>query len=164
MLTLTDCCSGVKMEILFADEEQRVKVHSSIDQYRKFIATYERGGWTPIQFDYFDYIECVDCKEGGKYRVATHPVIIEFDDQIGYHFPLGSCNITTDDYLVFDQNRVELEPLDECDGDGFYEAYKGDREIVNFDNAGLGVRNRYRLKIGQDYYLATEFLPADDAD
>lgn len=150
------------MEILFANEERRVGVHSSIDQYDKFIATYERGGWTPIQFDFLDYVECIDCQGGDKYRVVTHPVIIEFDDKIGYHFPVGECEFTTDDYLLFDQDRVELEELPECMGDGFYEAHKGGQEVVNFDNAGLGVRNKYRLKVGQDYYLATELLPAED--
>lgn len=152
------------MKILFADEEPRVKVHSSIDQYSKFIATYERGGWAPIEFDYIDYIECIGCEGGDKYQVVTHPVIIEFDDKIGYHFPIGECCIITDEYPLFDQDRVELEPIPDCMGDGFYENYKGGKEIVNFDDSGLGTRNKYRLKIGQDYYLATKLLPADEAE
>lgn len=152
------------MEILFPDEEKRVKILSSIDQYSKFIATYERGGWTPIEFDHLDYIECIDCQGGDKYKVVTHPIIIEFDDVIGYHFPIGECHITEDEYPLFDQHRVEYEELPECMGDGFYRTYKGDKEIVNFDDAGLGTRNNYRLKIGQDYYLAKEFLPADDRE
>lgn len=150
------------MQILFPEEERRVKVHSSIDQYSKFIATYERGGWTPIEFDYIDYIECIDCQGGDKYKVQTHPIIIEFDDKIGYHFPIGECGFTTDEYMKFDQNRVELEALPECMGDGFYEVAKTGEEIVNFDGSALGVRNDYRLKVGQDYYLAEELLPADD--
>lgn len=152
------------MQILFPDEKARVKVHSSIDQYSKFIATYERGGWTPIEFDHLDYIECIGCEGGDKYKVVTHPIIIEFDDKIGYHFPIGECGFTTDEYPMFDQDRVELESLPECMGDGFYKTYKGGKEIVNFDDAGLGVRNNFRLKIGQDYYLANELLPADEGE
>ena len=150
------------MEILFSDEERRVRVHSSIDQYSKFIATYERGGWTPIEFDFIDYIECVGCKGGDKYRVVTHPVIIEFDDKIGYHFPIGECCVIADEYLKFDRMGTELLPLPECMGDGFYESVKDGEEIINFDDAALGVRNKYRLRVGQDYFLAEKFLPADD--
>lgn len=151
------------MEILFPSEEKRVKAHSSIDQYNKFIATYERGGWTPIEFDFVDYIKCVGCEGGDKYEVVTHPVIIEFDDKIGYNFPIGECSITTDDYVKFDRSGTELLPLPECMGDGFYERVLDGEEIINFDGAGGGVRNNYRLKVGQDYYLATEILPAEDA-
>jgi len=150
------------METLYPSEERKVKALSSIDQYSKFIATYERGGWAPIEFDFIDYIKCIGCEGGDKYAVVTHPVIIEFDDKIGYHFPIGSCKITTDDYLKFDREGTELLPLPECYGDGFYERALDGEEIVNFDDAALGTRNNYRLKIGQDYYLADEILPAEE--
>lgn len=152
------------MEILFPDEEKRIDTKSSIDQYRGFIATYERGGWAPIEFDYIDYIKCIDCQGGDKYEVATHPIIIEFDDDIGYNFPIGECSYITDEYLKFDQSRLELLPLPECMGDGFYEAYKDGEEIVNADDTAVGIRNNYRLKIGQDYYLGSDILPADDRE
>lgn len=152
------------MEILFPSEERQIKALSSIDQYNKFIATYERGGWTPIEFDFIDYIKCIGCEGGDKYEVVTHPVIIEFDDKIGYNFPIGECSITTDDYIKFDRNGTELLPLPECMGDGFYECMLDGEEIINFDESALGVRNNYRLKLGQDYYLADEILPAADSD
>lgn len=152
------------MEVLFPSEEKRIKTLSSIDQYSKFIATYERGGWAPIEFDFIDYIKCIGCEGGDKYEVVTHPVIIEFDDSIGYNFPIGECDFITDDYLKFDRNGTELLPLPECMGDGFYERALDGEEIINFDNSALGVRNNYKLKIGQDYYLADEILPAADAD
>lgn len=152
------------MEVLFPSEEKRIKTLSSIDQYSKFIATYERGGWAPIEFDFIDYIKCIGCEGGDKYEVVTHPVIIEFDDAIGYRFPIGECNITTDDYLKFDRNGTELLPLPECMGDGFYERALDGEEIINFDDSALGIRNNYKLKIGQDYYLADEILPAADAN
>lgn len=145
------------MEILFHDDERKVKAYSSIDQYSKFIATYERGGWTPIEFDYLDYIDCD--------KVVSHPVIIEFDDKIGYHFPIGECGFTTDEYLLMDKEGTELRELSECMGGGFYEAYDKSKIIINFDdNSALGTHNRYRLKIGMDYFLADEILPADDPE
>lgn len=152
------------MEVLFPSEEKRIKILSSIDQYSKFIATYERGGWAPIEFDFIDYIKCIGCEGGDKYEVVTHPVIIEFDDPIGYNFPIGECDFITDDYLKFDRNGTELLPLPECMGDGFYERALNGEEIINFDDSALGIRNNYKLKIGQDYYLADEILPAADAN
>lgn len=152
------------MEVLFPSEEKRIKTLSSIDQYSKFIATYERGGWAPIEFDFIDYIKCIGCEGGDKYEVVTHPVVIEFDDSIGYNFPIGECDFITDDYLKFDRNGTELLPLPECMGDGFYERALNGEEIINFDDSALGVRNNYKLKIGQDYYLADEILPAADAN
>lgn len=145
------------MEILFHDDERKVKAYSSIDQYSKFIATYERGGWTPIEFDYLDYIDCD--------KVVSHPVIIEFDDRIGYHFPIGECGFTTDEYLLMDKEGTELRELSECMGGGFYESYDKSKVIINFDDdSALGTHNTYRLKVGYDYFLADEFLPADDPE
>ena len=152
------------MDILFPEEEKRVRAKSSIDQYVGFISVYERGGWSPIEFDFIDYIKCVDCQGGNKYEVATHPIIIEFDDTIGYNFPIGECLYLTDEYPMFDQGRTELMPLPDFMGDGFYEAYRDSEEIINFDNAALGIRNNQRLKIGQDYYLGSDILPADDGE
>lgn len=149
------------MNILFPDEEKRIDTKSSIDQYRGFIATYERGGWAPIEFDFIDYIKCIDCQGGDKYEVATHPIIIEFDDNIGYNFPIGECSYITDDYLKFDRTGTEMLPLPEELGDGFYESTKDGEEIINFEDGANGVRNNYRLKIGQDYYLAADLLPGD---
>lgn len=152
------------MEILFPDEEKKIDTRSSIDQYRGFIATYERGGWTPIEFDFIDYVKCVGCDGHDTYEAVTHPVIIEFDDDIGYNFPIGECEYSTDEYVMFDQDRTELMPLPEELGDGFYEVYKDGQEIINFDDSALGINNKFRLKVGQDYYLGKEILPADDAE
>lgn len=149
------------MNILFPDEEKRIDTKSSIDQYRGFIATYERGGWAPIEFDFIDYIKCIGCEGGDKYEVSTHPIVIEFDDEIGYNFPIGECSYVTDDYLKFDRTGTEMLPLPEELGDGFYESVKEGEEIVNFEDGANGVRNNYRLKIGQDYYLASDLLPGD---
>lgn len=142
------------MEILVNSDNPKVHAHSSIDQYSKFIATYERGGWTPIEFDYIDYISCD--------HVVSHPIIIEFDDKIGYNFPEGEYEYSTDLYQKFDYAGTELRELNECLGEGFYEAYDSGEEIINFDNSALGTRNNIRLRIGKDYYLADEFLEAEE--
>lgn len=142
------------MDILYAENDQRVKAYSSIDQYKGFIATYERGGWTPIEFDELKHIDCE--------KVVSQPVIIEFDDKVGYNFPIGECEYSEDLYPKFDRKEVELRALNECLGGGFYQAAVDEENIVNFDGAGLGVHNNYKLKIGQDYYLSDDFLPAEN--
>lgn len=145
------------MEVLFHDDDRKVHAHSSIDQFSKFIATYERGGWAPIQFDYLDYIDCD--------KVVSHPIIIEFDDKLGYYFPIDECEFETSDVVLMDQQGIVLRELPECYGEGFYQAWEDGQEIINFDNCkSLGTHNRYRLKIGTDYLLAEEFLPAEDAE
>ena len=149
------------MKMLFHEDDPKVKVHSSIDQYNKYIATYERGGWTPIEFDQLDYIKCAD--NCGKTTLVSHPIIIEFGDVIGYDFPIGECEFTTDNYPLFDKKEVETLPLPEEQGDGFYESYEDSQIIANFDDGkALGIRNNYKLKVGQDYFLADEILPSDD--
>ena len=145
------------MEVLYADEDRRVKVHSSIDQFSKFIATYERGGWTPIRFDYLDYIDCD--------KPVSHPIIIEFDDNIGYYFPIDECEFETDEYVLPETAGVVLKELPACMGDGFYQAYEKSDLVINFDDgSALGTHNHYKLKIGTDYWLADDILPADDPE
>lgn len=153
------------MKVLSPNEEKRIDVHSSIDQYEGFFAVYERGGLAPIEFDYIDYIHCIGCDGHDRYEVVTHPVIVEFDDPIGYNFPIGEYCYTTNEYTKFDRDGVELVPLDEYFGEGFYEKALTGEEIVNFDNnSALGVQNNYRLKVGRDYYLAKKILPGEDRE
>lgn len=143
--------------VLIHDDDRKIHEHSSIDQFSKFIATYERGGWTPISFDYLDYIDCD--------KPVSHPVIIEFDDRLGYYFPIDECEFETDEYVLTETAGVVLKELPACMGEGFYQAYEKSDLIVNFDdNSALSTHNRYMLKIGTDYLLAEDFLPADDAE
>lgn len=149
------------MKVLYHKDDQKVKVHSSIDQYKKHIATYERGGWTPIEFDYVDYIKCIG--KCGETMVVSHPIIIEFGDVIGYDFPIGECSYITDEYPLFDKEGLELRPLPEEYGDGFYQAYDKSQIVANFDEGkALGIRNNYNLKVGLHYYTADEILPSSD--
>lgn len=145
------------MEILYNDDKSQVSVHSSIDQFKDFISVYIGGRWVPVEFDEIDYIEC------GK--IHSHPVIVDAGDNIGYIFENGSCTNVTDIYPTFEREGTELRELPECMGDGFYEAYFKQNEIVNFDDGtALSIRNVEELTIGQHYYLADEILPADDVE
>lgn len=147
----------MSLQILYPEEDRKIHAHSSIDQFSKFIATYERGGWTPIEFDYLDYVDCD--------KVASHPVIIEFDDRLGYYFPIDECEFETDDVLLMEQRGIVLRELPECMGDGFYQAWEESDVIINFDcGTSLGTHNKQHLRIGVDYLLAEEFLPADDVE
>ena len=144
----------MSLQILYPEEDRKIHAHSSIDQFSKFIATYERGGWTPISFDYLDYIDCD--------KPVSHKVIIEFDDKLGYYFPIDECEFETDDVILMEQSGVVLRELPECMGEGFYQAYENSDTIINFDNSSLGTHNKYKLKIGTDVLLAEDFLPGDD--
>jgi hypothetical protein len=144
------------MQILFHDDERKVNAHSSIDQFKDFFSVYTGGEWIPIEYDYIDYINC------GK--VVSHPVIVDTGDHIGYFYAVGECSTVEDEYPMFDYEEIVTKPLPEFQGEGEYEAYEKDDVIVNFDNAALGLRNVNRYRIGQDYLLADEFLPADDVE
>lgn len=139
------------MKMIPHSDTRDIEALSSIDQYKKFIATYERGGWAPIQFDYLDFIDCD--------HVESHPVIIEFGDKIGYNFPIDEYEYYTDEYPIFNRQETETRLLSECLGDGFYEAFVDEDNIVNFDDSALATRNKIILKVGQDYYLAKKILP-----
>ena len=144
------------LEILPPDEVITVRRHSSIDQYKGFLSAMTKGGYTPIQFDSLDSITCE--------RVNSHPIIISYGDDIGYHYADGECVYASDLYYKFDKETVELVPL-ECwhGGDGeFYERFSKGVAFTNFDNASLGTHNVKRLRVGTDYVKADEFLPPVD--
>lgn len=150
------------MKVLIHDDDPKVRAHSSIDQYKNHIATYERGGWTPIEFDYIDFIKCVG--KCGTKTIVSHPIIIEFGDELGYDFPIDECGYITDEYPLFDKEGLETRVLPEEYGGGFYQAYDKSQVITNFDDgSALGIRNNYKLKIGLDYYRTDKILPSDDA-
>lgn len=151
------------MKVLYHEDEPTVKAHSSIDQYKGFLAAYDRGGETPIEFDYIDYVKCVG--KCGEKEIVSHPVIVEFGDSLGYDFPIGECSYITDDYPLFDKEGVETRVLPEEYGGGFYQAYDKAQVITNFDDgSALGIRNNYKLKIGLDYLRTDKVLPHDDIE
>lgn len=115
-----------------------------------------KGGYTPIQFDSLDSITCE--------RVNSHPIIISYGDDIGYHYSDAECTYASDKYFYFDKEAVELVPL-ECwhGGDSeFYEKFISASSLVNFDDSSLGISNTTRYRVGAGYVLADEKLPAVD--
>lgn len=138
------------MEILHHSDNRKIKALSSIDQYRDFISANVGGAYLPIEFDYIDYIDCN--------KVVSHPIIVDCGDGIGYDFPIGECEYTTDEYIMSERREVELRELPECLGSGFYEAFEDSDIITNADNGAVSIRNNIKLNIGQNYYLADDFL------
>lgn len=149
------------MEILYPDEgNEQVHRHSSIDQFRGFLSTMVKGGWTPIVFDQLDGINCE--------TIISHPVIISFGDDIGYIFPEAHCTYASDHFVYFDEEGVEQKLLPECFGGGgdWYQEYVRKNTFVNFDgpNGGssIGTHNQTTLRVGLDYVKASESLPPVD--
>lgn len=146
-----------KIPILYHEDDRKIHAHSSIDQFRNFLSVYERGGWTPIEFQEIDYIDCD--------KIVSHPIIVKFGFDIGYYFQDGECTLTSDEYPIFRERGIVLKELPECMGEGFYQAYEDKREIINFgSSSALGTHTVQRLRIGQDYLLAEDFLPPDDTE
>lgn len=143
------------MDILYPDEHEQVHRHSSIDQFRGFLSTMVKGGWTPIVFDQLDGINCE--------TIISHPVIISFGGDVGYVFPEAHCTYASDHFVYFDKEGVEQKLLPECFGGGgeFYDTFIKSNSFVNFDDdSSVGVHNTKKLRTGLSYVLADENLPA----
>lgn len=144
-------------QVLYPDEKPQVHRHSSLEQYKGFLSVMSRGGWNPIVFDQLDGINCE--------TVISHPVIISWGGDIGYHFPETRCSYTSEKFIYLDKQGIEQKILPECMGGSgeFYEQFIKSNIFVNFDDeSSLGVANTQELRIGLDYCLADETLPAVD--
>lgn len=139
------------MKVLEPVDNPQAKYHSSISQYSNMLAVLKRGEWCPISFDVIDYIDCEEVK--------SHKAIVSDGDNVGYHFPVGECVLYTNEYVYHDENGVELRTLPEWFGAGFYNKALDRKAFINFDDCSLGVRNRFRLRIGLNYALAEKNLP-----
>jgi len=142
-------------EMLYPDENPMVKRHSSIDQFRDFLSVMTKGGWTPIVFDQLDGIKCE--------TIFSHPVILSFSNDIGYVFPEAHCSYASDKFVYFDKEGVEHKLLPECMGGKgeFFDFYSKSFNFVNFDGSSVGTHNRLNLRVGLDYALSDETLPAE---
>lgn len=142
-------------EMLYPDEKPMVKRHSSIDQFREFLSVMTKGGWTPIVFDQLDGIKCE--------TIFSHPVILSFSNDIGYVFPEAHCSYASDKFVYFDKEGVEHKLLPECMGGKgeFFDFYTKGYSFVNFDGGSVGIHNRNNLRVGLDYCLSDETLPAE---
>lgn len=140
--------------ILYNEDRSGVRAHSSIDQFSTFLSAEVGGVSVPIEFDIIDYIDC------GK--VVSHPAIVDNGKNIGYIFSDGIHEYITDEYPLTDHTEDVLKELPEWFGDGFYQDHDEYEAITNFDGSSLGTRNVNRIRVGQNYYLADEILPAED--
>ena len=141
-------------EILYAVEDEQVKRHSSIDQFKEYIHATKHGGSCPIIFDQLDGIgECSGIK--------SHPVAITFGDS-DYIYPEGKCTYASDRFVYTDKEGVEHRLLPECQGGlgEFYDVFVKSNSFTNFDDdSSLGVHNETTLRVGLDYVKAIESLP-----
>ena len=142
-------------DMLYPDEKPMVKRLSSIDQFRDFLSVMTKGGWTPIVFDQLDGIKCE--------TIFSHPVILSFNNDIGYVFPEAHCSYASDKFVYFDKEGVEHKLLPECMGGKgeFFDFYTKSFHFVNFDGSSVGTHNRLNLRVGLDYVLSDETLPAE---
>ena len=146
------------MKLLEPIDDSTIHRHSSIDQYKDDFLCVVRGGRAiPISFDAMDYIECF---EGRKRRIVSHPAIVGFGTDLGYNFPIGTKNYFSDLYVLADRVGTEVVRGDVFFGVDFYERFFDERVFVNSDTDSLGVRNIGTLKIGLDYVLADKTLTA----
>lgn len=145
-------------DILYPDEKNdQVHRHSSIDQFGDFLSVMVKGGWAPIVFDQLDGINCQ--------TIISHPVIISWNDSIGYVFPEAHCTYASDHFVTADKEGVEEKVLPECFGEGgeFYYEYIKSNSFVNFSNdSSVGAHNEKRLRTGLSYVLADKNLPPAD--
>ena len=98
-------------------------------------------------------------------KVVGLPVIISWNDSIGYVFPEAHCTYASDHFVYFDKEGVEEKVLPECFGGGgeFYYEYIKSNSFVNFSNdSSVGAHNEKRLRTGLSYVLADENLPPAD--
>ena len=141
--------------MLYPVDDAKVHRHSSIDQFKGYLSAMKKGGWAPIVFDKLDGITC----DG----VKSHPVIINFTDEIGYVFPEAHCTYASDKFIYFDKEGVEQRLLPECMGGGgeTYEIFIRSNTFVNFgDNSSVGTRATKNLRTGLSYVIADKSLPA----
>lgn len=144
-------------QILYHEDPDTVHEHSSIDQFSTFLHTKVGGVSVPIEFDQIDYIDCG--------HVVSHPMIVDSGENVGYIFEDGEFVQTETSYPTFHREETVLKELQPEFGDGFYEDYEEYEAITNFDDGtALGTQNKDKLRVGQHYYLADEFLPSDDPE
>lgn len=142
------------MELLLPDEKHELERKSSISQFEGFLAVRKGSEWCPIAYDVLDAVRCN--------KVESHKAIITRKPYIGYAFPVQECRYLSDSYVLGEDKGIELVPLPEQFGVGFYESAYDRKFFVNGENGSLGVHNDITLRVGQDYVLANDSLDPDD--
>lgn len=142
------------MEFLLSSDERQLDRKSSIYQFNGFLAVRRGDEWVPISYDVLDAIHCD--------RIDSHKAVLTREPYIGFAFPVKECRYLTDAYVLGEEKGVELLPLPEQFGTGFYESAYNRAYFVNGENGSLGVQNDVTLRVGQDYVLANDSLDPVD--
>lgn len=142
------------LSILEPNESPDVEYHSSISQHKNKLSVMQRGEWVPISFDVLDWINC----EG----IQSHLAIVTDGDDIGFNFDVDEETLLSDTYLMADFVDTIVEPLPAWYGTGDYQKFVQARDFVNSDYESLGHRTASELRIGLNYALAKNTLPAAD--
>lgn len=137
-------------ELPIADERRTSTKGSNSQTRPDTIAVHNGAGqFLPIVWDNLDYIDCGE--------IHTHPVIISYDDQLAYNYPVAHCTFYSDKYILHDgEDKVEMLP--EWFGAGFYRAANDNLEIVVDDVSSMGTRDADTLQIGLHYVEANDSL------
>ena len=142
------------MEILYADDPDKIKRLSSITQHRDKLSVHAQGSWLPISYDVIDSIICD--------KVNSHRAILSLDPHnIGYTFPVADCKKVYKTLLLTDKYGVVTEELPEWFGSGLYQKFVDDYAVTEGDNHPLGTKNAVHYKVGLDYYLAKETIEGE---
>ena len=132
--------------------ERRTSTKGSNSQSRPdTIAVHNGAGqFLPIVWDNLDYIYCGE--------PHTHPVIISYDDQLDYQYPVGRCTYFADKIITHDAKGEEIRQLQEWFGAGFIRVYNDKLQIINDDESSFGTRDAETLQIGLHYTVANDEL------
>ncbi len=137
-----------------SDDSIQVKYHSSISQHRNKLSQVVGGEYLPISYDVLDYIDCD--------HIASHRETVTDGDDIGFEFAVGDTCFTSDQYVLYDNKGERLEKLPEWFGTGYYRKKVDELDFVNADNGSIGTHQVQHLRVGLNYALAENTLPADD--
>lgn len=127
-----------------------VERKSSINQHRGLLSVMKRGEVCPIIFDSIDSIDCG--------RIKSHKIAIRIGEGLDYTFPVKTCKYVKDTYFLTHKDKIELKPLPEYYGTGFYEAHTRQNVIINLGKSALGHRQEKLLRVGLDYCRAKDTL------
>lgn len=154
--TATSSITGSDSEIGIAtsDDSIQVKYHSSISQHRNKLSQVVGGEYLPLSYDALDYIDCD--------HVESHREIVTDGDDIGFEFAVGDTCFTSDQYVIHNNEGETLEKLPEWFGTGYYRKKVKELDFINADNGSLGTHQVQHLRVGLNYALAENTLPADD--
>lgn len=133
-------------------DDHKLERKASNLQFKDFLSVWKGNEWVPISFD---TLEGKDCD-----KIITRKAVLTDKPYIGYKFPVKSCRYVSESYLLSDQRGKELKALPEYYGTGFYESYYDRNVFVNAHNGALGMKDDITLRVGLDYVVAKESLPA----